>query len=208
MDLFGKANFTLAYIYGTKEGTILFSFISYKDSPYDRTDDFNKVLTTLQVIPDETEVTETPTPTNTVSIGETNALKTAKNYLKVMNFSYKGLSDQLEYEGYSSEEITYAVDNCGADWYAQAVGSAKSYLKVSAFSYSGLIEQLEYEGYSTEEATYGTDNCGADWYEQAAKSAKSYLKVMPFSREELINQLVFEGFSYEQAEYGATSNGY
>lgn len=142
-----------------------------------------------------------------VSVGEANALRSAKNYLSFMAFSYNGLIDQLEYEGYTLSEATYAVDNCGADWNSQAVKSAKSYLSFSAFSYSGLIGQLEYEGFTTEEATYAADNCGADWYEQAAKSAKSYLDFMAFSRDGLIDQLEYEGFTYEQAVYGAEANG-
>ena len=60
-----------------------------------------------------------------------------------MAFSYSGLIDQLEYEGYSSEEAEYAAKNCGADWNEQAVLSAKQYLKTMSFSEDGLIEQLE-----------------------------------------------------------------
>ncbi|MCA5960456.1 Ltp family lipoprotein [Blautia sp. RD014234] len=35
-------------------------------------------------------------------------------------FSYSGLVEQLEYEGFSNESSTFAVDNCGADWNEQA----------------------------------------------------------------------------------------
>ena len=75
------------------------------------------------------------------SMGEKNALKSAKNYLNSMAFSYSGLVEQLEYEGYTNSEATYAADHCNADWNVQAVKSAKNYLNSSAFSYSGLIEQ-------------------------------------------------------------------
>ncbi|MBQ2798061.1 MAG: Ltp family lipoprotein, partial [Ruminiclostridium sp.] len=140
--------------------------------------------------------------------GQKNALRTAKNYLSVMSFSKKGLIEQLEYEGYSTEDATYAAENCGANWKEQSLKHAKSYLNTMAFSYSGLIDQLDYEGYSAEEATYGADNCGADWNEQAAKKAKSYLDVMAFSRDGLIDQLMYEGFTYDQAVYGVTAVGY
>jgi len=90
-----------------------------------------------------------------VTLGEKNALESAKNYLSIMNFSYNGLCSQLEYEGYSKSECIYAADNCGADWFDQAVGSAKKYLELMAFSKQGLIEQLEYEGYTKEQADYG-----------------------------------------------------
>lgn len=149
-----------------------------------------------------------PTPTPKPTTGEPNALRSAKDYLKYMPFSYSGLIGQLEYEGFTTEEATYAADNCGADWYEQAEKSAASYLKYSAFSYTGLIDQLEYEGFTSDQATQAADNCGADWFEQAVKCAESYLKYSSFSRDELIGQLEYEGFTHEQAVYGAEENGY
>lgn len=152
--------------------------------------------------------TETQTPTvSGPTTGEKNALKSAKNYLNIMAFSYEGLIKQLEYEGYTNTEATYAADNCNADWNAQAVKSAKNYLSVSAFSCSGLIRQLEYEGFTSDQASYGTDHCGADWYEQATKSATNCLNIMSFSRDGLINQLEYEGFTHDQAVHGANSVG-
>ncbi len=56
-----------------------------------------------------------------ITSGQRNALSSAKSYLSVMAFSYEGLIEQLEYEGYSNSEAKYAADNCGADWYEQAV---------------------------------------------------------------------------------------
>lgn len=108
--------------------------------------------------PDSTHKKNTTKETHeSVSSGKRNALRSAKDYLSVMPFSYSGLTEQLEYEGYSSSEATYAADNCGADWYEQAVKSAKQYLEVMAFSRSGLIEQLEYEGYTHDQAVYGVE---------------------------------------------------
>ena len=143
----------------------------------------------------------------TATVAEQNALRKAKSYLKFSSFSYTGLIDQLEYEGFTSAEAKYGVDNCEADWMEQALKQAKSYLKSSSFSYVGLIDQLEYSGFTTAEAKYGTDNCGADWMEQAAKQAKSYLKIFDLSRKGLIDQLEYDGFTYEQAVYGAEQNG-
>lgn len=144
---------------------------------------------------------------SSVTVSQANALKSAKNYVSLMNFSYSGLIDQLEFEGYSSEDATWAADNCGADWYEEALGSAKSYVNLMAFSYSGLIDQLEYEGYTAEQASYGADNCGADWFAEAAEAAQNYLNVMSFSRSGLISQLEYEGFTAEQAEYGVSTTG-
>lgn len=104
----------------------------------------------------QTEQSTTPTAT----MGQTNALKKAKDYLRIMAFSYSGLVEQLEYEGFSHDEAVYGVDHCGADWNAQAVIKAKNYLDLMAFSRDGLIEQLEYEGFTAEQAAYGAQANG------------------------------------------------
>lgn len=161
------------------------------------------------------EVVITPQPeipvedaSSDMTLGQKNALKSAKSYLDFSAFSYEGLVEQLEYEQYSHDDAVFAVDNCGADWNEQALKSAIAYLDFSAFSYEGLIEQLEYEKFSSEQAKYAADNCNADWNEQAAKSAKSYLDFSSFSRDSLIEQLEYEGFTHEQAVYGVEANGY
>ena len=91
------------------------------------------------------------------TMGERMALSSAKNYLRTMGFSKKGLIKQLEFEGYSTEEATYAVNNCGANWKEQAVRVAKNYLNTMSFSKQGLINQLEFEGFTSEEASYGAE---------------------------------------------------
>lgn len=88
------------------------------------------------------------------------ALESALSYLDYSSFSYTGLIGQLEYEKFTTEQATYAVDNCGADWNAQAVECAKSYLDFSSFSREGLIDQLEYEGFTHEQAVYGAEQNG------------------------------------------------
>ncbi|MCI5450159.1 MAG: Ltp family lipoprotein [Coriobacteriaceae bacterium] len=92
--------------------------------------------------------------------GEQNALSTAHDYLDTMAFSRSGLIDQLKYEGYTSSEAEYAVDNCGADWDYQAVLMAEEYLDALPFSRSGLIEQLEYEGFSYSQASAAATAAG------------------------------------------------
>ena len=96
-------------------------------------------------------------PSQSVTSGQRNALEAAHNYLDFMPFSYTGLVEQLEFEGYTNAEATYAADNCGANWYEQAVRAAENYLDFMAFSRSGLIEQLEFEGYTHDQAVYGVD---------------------------------------------------
>ena len=143
-----------------------------------------------------------------ITTGQKNALSKAHDYLSYSAFSHSGLIHQLEYEGFTSEEATYAADNCGADWSKQAAKKALDYLSYSSFSYTGLVKQLEYEGFSAEEAAFAADSCGADWNEQAAKKAQDYLNLSSFSRSGLIDQLKYEGFTNEQAEYGASAAGY
>lgn len=92
--------------------------------------------------------------------GQKNAKLSAKSYLEFSSFSYTGLIQQLEFEGYTHEEATYAADSCGADWYAQAVLSAKSYLEFSSFSRKGLIDQLVFEGFTKEQAEYAATEVG------------------------------------------------
>lgn len=191
-----------------------FFFASWGD--YDHSSDFSEIVNSITLIDNDkdSEPTESPTtPDSTdenssATVGQKNALKSAHNYLEFSPFSYSGLIHQLEYEKFSTEEATYAADNCGADWNEQAVKAAKNYLDYSGFSYNGLIGQLEYEGFSTEEATYAVDNCDADWNEQAAIVAKNYMDYSSFSRDGLISQLEYEGFTREQAEYGVAAVGY
>lgn len=95
-----------------------------------------------------------------MTLEQKNALDTAKSYLSTMAFSYSGLIEQLEFEGYSTESATYAADNCGADWNEQAAKMAQNYIDTMSFSRSGLIEQLEFEGFTAEQAEYGVTAVG------------------------------------------------
>ncbi len=97
------------------------------------------------------------TVNDNISFGERNALEMAEEYLAVMPFSYSGLIEQLEYEGFSTSESVFAADHCTADWYLQAVMMAEDYLDIMSFSKSELIEQLEYEGFTHDQAVYGAD---------------------------------------------------
>lgn len=95
-----------------------------------------------------------------VTMGQKNALNKAKSYLGFTAFSYTGLISQLEFDGFSTEDSTYAVDNCGADWNEQAAKKAKSYLDYTSFSRDGLIDQLLFDGFTNEQAEYGVTKVG------------------------------------------------
>ena len=108
-----------------------------------------------------TKSTETiPEVTDSATLGEKNAAKSALDYISVMAFSYSGLVRQLEFEGYTNEEAVYGVDKCGADWKEQAAKSAEEYLSIMAFSRDGLIAQLESEGFTRQQAEYGVQAVG------------------------------------------------
>ena len=94
------------------------------------------------------------------TISQLNAVRCAKNYLRVMAFSRQGLIYQLEFEGYSTADATYGADNSGANWYEQAAKKAKEYLRVMPYSRKGLIDQLEFEGFTYEQAVYGVEENG------------------------------------------------
>lgn len=141
------------------------------------------------------------------TVSQQQAIKSAKNYLNYSAFSRSGLIKQLEFEGFSTADATYAVDSINVNWREQAVKSAKNYLNYSSFSRSGLIKQLEFDGFSTTDATYAVDSISVNWREQAKKSAKNYLDYTSFSRSGLIKQLEFDGFNTADATYAVDSIG-
>ena len=116
-----------------------------------------KPVSTVKVA---TPVSTVKENTNTATLGELNAAAKAKQYLRTMPFSQKGLIGQLEYGGFTTEEAEYGVAQSGADWNEQAALKAKQYLKTMAFSREGLIEQLEYEGFTPQQAEYGVQAVG------------------------------------------------
>lgn len=114
----------------------------------------------VEVEEPEAETEKEPVVEDSETVSQKNAVRAAENYIDMLGFSRKGLIEQLEFDGYSNEDATYAVDIITVDWKEEAVESAENYLKAMAFSRSGLIEQLEFDGYTTEEATYAADQIG------------------------------------------------
>lgn len=120
-----------------------------------------------QNIPSGTEISESGKSIDVVyslghkaTLGESNALSKAKSYLSHMSFSASGLKKQLEFEGFSSSEAQYGVDNCGADWNEQAAKKAKSYMEHMSFSRISLKNQLLFEGFTDSQAEYGVKSVG------------------------------------------------
>jgi len=105
-------------------------------------------------------------PVTTVS--QQQALQSAQSYLALgSGFSRAGLIAQLDspYGGqFSVADATWAADNSGADWDAQAVEAAKGYMQsVGGFSRDSLIAQLDspYGGQFTyAQASYAAGQVG------------------------------------------------
>lgn len=102
------------------------------------------------------EVAEKPK----LTVGQQNALDKAQSYLNYSGFSRSGLIEQLEYEGYSTEDATFGADNAGADWNAEAAEKAESYMEYSSFSREGLYDQLQYEGFTPEQIEFALGAVG------------------------------------------------
>ncbi|WP_284751917.1 Ltp family lipoprotein [Arthrobacter sp. efr-133-R2A-120] len=94
------------------------------------------------------------------TVSQQNALRKAADYLSFSAFSRTGLIGQLEFEKYSTEDATWAVDRVKVDWNQQAAKKAKDYLGFTSFSHSGLVDQLIFEGYTPEQAEYGVSQAG------------------------------------------------
>ncbi|MCE6958053.1 Ltp family lipoprotein [Cereibacter sphaeroides] len=98
---------------------------------------------------------------------QTNAARSAKNYLSLQGFSRDGLIDQLSSsygDGYDVGDATAAVDSLSVDWNEQAARSASKYLEMMGFSCRGLIEQLSSDAgdqYTPSQARYGAEQAGA-----------------------------------------------
>ncbi len=101
-----------------------------------------------------------PAASSNLTRSQQNAIRSAEDYLSFTAFSRKGLIEQLQFEGYSTEDATLAVDSIVVDWKEQAAKSAENYLSFTAFSRSGLIDQLVFEGFTREEAEHGVNEAG------------------------------------------------
>ncbi|MGO1467318.1 MAG: Ltp family lipoprotein [Microbacterium gubbeenense] len=95
-----------------------------------------------------------------LTLGQQNAVNKAVSYLNYTAFSRSGLIEQLEFEDYSTEDATFAVDYVAPDWNEQAAAKAQNYLDYTEFSRQGLIDQLIFEGYTPEQAEHGATAVG------------------------------------------------
>lgn len=95
---------------------------------------------------------------DTSSDQQQKALDRAKEYLNNLPLSHDGLITQLEYDGYSNADATYAADNCGADWNQQAAKMAEQALTTGSYTRDSMIQKLQSDGFTKDQAAYGADS--------------------------------------------------
>lgn len=93
-------------------------------------------------------------------VSEEQAVRKAQEYLDIGGFSRQGLIKQLEFDNFSTEDATAAVDSLDVDWNEQAARKAKEYLDIGGFSHGGLVSQLEFDGFTSVQAEYGVTAVG------------------------------------------------
>ena len=185
--------------------------------------DFSKVVHT-----EAAEETESATQTENVAETETQieteaepkdpkeaALKKAQDLLDGdFGFSATDLERYLvEYEGVSTENAKYAVENCEADWKQEALECAIGYEGIG-FSYLNMRDTMVMNhGFTKEEATYAVDHCFIDWKQEALVHIQVMMEYEPevyesYTRDEMITEMVeIFGFTEEEATYGVDAYG-
>ncbi|MBQ4561781.1 MAG: Ltp family lipoprotein [Clostridia bacterium] len=129
------------------------------------------------------------------------AAESAQQHLEV-GVSKAKLTQALLDEGYSQEDIVYAVDIFNIDWMEMARGTAEFYTYYMPFSYQGIIDHLIYMEFTPEEAQYGADQLEIDWNSMAKKYIEKYFSYHTYTDKELEEELVKAGFTKEQAQQG------
>lgn len=116
-------------------------------------------ITTISTAKNTTQISSTTIPeiTTTVTTSQNSkemALKYATECIKNDAYSYNWLLDILDLEGYSHEDVIYALDNCGADWNEEAVERTEILLSIGDLSQEDLTGLLIDEGFTAEQAEY------------------------------------------------------
>lgn len=101
-----------------------------------------------------------PNIEDTLIQSEEYAIETAKKYLEYNGMTPSDLYAQLILDGFETEYINHAVDNCKADWNQEAADKAKYYIEFTGLSSQELYEQLIKDGFTEEQAEYGVTAVG------------------------------------------------
>lgn len=106
--------------------------------------------------PDQDSDTQEPSSSGDTE-SQQKALDRAKEYLSNLPLSHDGMVTQLEFDGYSNADATYAADNCGANWNEQAARMANQLLTTGSYTRATMIEELKSNGFTDDQAAYGAD---------------------------------------------------
>nr|DAJ03148.1 MAG TPA: Host cell surface-exposed lipoprotein [Caudoviricetes sp.] len=131
------------------------------------------------------------------------AYDSARSYYSWDGLSEKGFYEQLEAEGYSEEEIQYALNRLKPDYNKMAVRCAKGYYDSRyAMSAQGIYDELvdDWNGFTSEQAEYAVNHLGVDYNEAALEKAKIYAEEMD-TIDQIYSQLEYEQFTPEQIQY-------
>lgn len=94
------------------------------------------------------------------TVAQQDTFRRAEEWLDLTSFSRSGLIEQLEREGFPTEDATWAVDLLSVDWNEQAAKDASAVLAKDTLSRSELIDFLIYVGFTQEQAEYGANRAG------------------------------------------------
>lgn len=131
------------------------------------------------------------------------AYDSARSYYSWSDLSEKGFYEQLEAEGYTDEEIQYALNRLKPDYNKLAVRCAKSYYDSRyAMSAQGIYDELvdDWNGFTSEQAEYAVNNLGVDYNEASLEKAKIYAEE-GMNVDQISSQLEYEQFTSDQIQY-------
>ena len=91
---------------------------------------------------------------------EEKIVERAKEYLEVFYFSENDLKEQLEFEGFQSDDVSDALAKLSVDWRQQALSAAKEYLDRNPVTMKGELFNLLTlaKGFTDEDAQYAVDS--------------------------------------------------
>ena len=183
------------------EETEPFSDSTSKDEVIVETQEANQTRSTTEAL------TQAPTQAPTQS-NKDKALALAIELNEKNRPSKTDLKKSLSHTNYSSDDIEYAIDNCGADWNSNAVYWANE-LVSDISSMKMVSNSLLMIGFTQEEADYGANKCRADWYQNAINMAtKIRNESYNPSKSIISNSLSLSGFTSSQINYALITLGY
>ena len=138
--------------------------------------------------------------------GQKKAMEKALQHLKYGYYSKGYLKDMLELdqeiEGFSDDDIDWAVENCGADWYQQALEYTNETAENLGDSKSEFESFLVYQEFSEAEAAYAIENCSVSWKKAACTALSDLIEYGDnYTERELREHMEEDGFTDDEIAY-------